>query len=338
MRRMRFKFRFSGMFGQTLLVLVALTVVIGTFFGYFLSNLYEEQYLEKQSDVCFANMKERSLEADKAAASLTAKMESLLQNQDLSRLMVSGKTLPEQQAMDVVQELSSLVDRDEDVTAAYLYLPYSDKVLSSDKSVISSGSFLHQDLLNIGGGQREDGEGPRPSAVVGTGLFCQDGEAFMVMDYPEAKTLARILLKLNLPEVYRKMGLAAEQTTGSGMIYVYDSRGIPVFQKMLSYPPADKLLVSEQERREGGRGVYHTDGGYLLAYQSERTGWYFIQRMDGIHLEVEVSRLTRALVTYGVFSLLLLAIAAFYLIWRIYRPFRALLEALISQKNPGYCM
>ena len=74
MKRIRFNFRFSGMFGQTLMVLLALTIIIGTFFGCFLRNLYEEQYLEKQSDVCFANIKERSLEADKAAASLTAKM------------------------------------------------------------------------------------------------------------------------------------------------------------------------------------------------------------------------------------------------------------------------
>ena len=39
--------------------------------------------------------------------------------------MVSGKDLLQQQAMNVVQELSSLVDRDEDVMEAYLCLLYT---------------------------------------------------------------------------------------------------------------------------------------------------------------------------------------------------------------------
>lgn len=340
MKRIRFKFRLSGMFGQTLLVLMTVTVVIGTFFGYFLRNLYEEQYLEKQSDVCFANMKERSLEADKAAASLTAKMESLLQAQDCSRLMVSGKDLLQQQAMNVVQELSNLVDRDEDVTEAYLYLPYSDKVLGSDKSVVSSESFSVQELLELSGGTAGKGNSPGTSetaetAGFGNGFFCLNGEGWMIMDYPDAKTLARVILRLNLPEIYRKMGLAAEQTKGGGMIYVYDSRGIPVFSDMLAYPGADRLMVSEQEQTGDGKGIYRSGEGYLLVYQSDRTGWYFIQHMDGILLDVETPRLARALVTYGLFALLLLVFASFYLIWRIYRPFRALLESLISQKNPG---
>ena len=81
MKRIRFNFRFSGMFGQTLMVLLALTIIIGTF-RLFLRNLYEEQYLEKQSDVCFANIKERSLEADKAAASPDGKDGEPLQAQD----------------------------------------------------------------------------------------------------------------------------------------------------------------------------------------------------------------------------------------------------------------
>ena len=246
MKRIRFNFRFSGMFGQTLMVLLALTIIIGTFFGCFLRNLYEEQYLEKQSDVCFANIKERSLEADKAAASLTAKMESLLQAQDCSRLMVSGKDLLQQQAMNVVQELSSLVDRDEDVMEAYLYLPYSEKVLGSDKSVVNSDNFARQELLRGAGNGYGDEAEPEPSGLqdmqeVESGLFCLDGEGWMIMDYPDSKTLARVILKLNLPELYRKMGLAAEQTTGSGMIYVYDSRGVPVFSDMLAYPGADTV-------------------------------------------------------------------------------------------------
>ena len=341
MKRIRFNFRFSGMFGQTLLVLLALTVVIGTFFGCFLKNLYEEQYLEKQSDVCFANIKERSLESDKAAASLTAKMESLLQTQDCSRLMVSGKDFLQQQAMNVVQELSNLVDRDEDVTEAYLYLPYSDKVLGSDKSVVNRENFKYQALLTCPGNTDGSEEGPDSPKMpdmppAESGLFCLDGEGWMVMDYPDAKTLAKVILRLNLPEFYRKMGLAAEQTTGSGMIYVYDSRGIPVFSDMLAYPGADKLMVSEQERKEEGREVYRSGGGYILVYQSDRTGWYFIQRMEGIHLDVETPRLVKALATYGLLALVLLAFAAVYLIWRIYRPFRVLLESLISQKNLGH--
>ena len=343
MKRIRFNFRFSGMFGQTLMVLLALTIIIGTFFGCFLRNLYEEQYLEKQSDVCFANIKERSLEADKAAASLTAKMESLLQAQDCSRLMVSGKDLLQQQAMNVVQELSSLVDRDEDVMEAYLYLPYSEKVLGSDKSVVNSDNFARQELLRGAGNGYGDEAEPEPSGLqdmqeVESGLFCLDGEGWMIMDYPDSKTLARVILKLNLPELYRKMGLAAEQTTGSGMIYVYDSRGVPVFSDMLAYPGADKLLVSEQERKEDGKEIYRSGGGYILVYQSGRTGWYFIQRMEGIHLDVETPRLVKALATYGLLALVLLALAAVYLIWRIYRPFRALLDSLISQKNPGYAL
>lgn len=337
MKRIRLKFRFSGMFGQTLLVLMTVTIVIGTFFAYFLRNLYEEQYLEKQSDVCFANMKERSLEADKAAASLTAKMESLLQAQDCSRLMVSGKNLLQQQAMNVVQELSNLVDRDEDVTEAYLYLPYSDKILGSDKSVVNSESFSRQNLLDVKGGA--PGNGNLPVAMktggFGNGFFCLDGEGWMIMDYPDAKTLARVILRLNLPEIYRKMGLAAEQTTGGGMIYVYDGRGIPVFADMLAYPGAERLMVSEQEQTGDGKGIYRSGEGYLLVYQSDRTGWYFIQHMDGIHLDVEAPSLVKALVIYGLFALVLLTVASSYLIWRIYRPFRALLESLISQKNPG---
>lgn len=35
MKRIRFNFRFSGMFGQTLMVLLALTIIIGTFFRLF---------------------------------------------------------------------------------------------------------------------------------------------------------------------------------------------------------------------------------------------------------------------------------------------------------------
>lgn len=337
MKRIRFKFRFSGMFGQTLLVLMTVTIVIGTFFAYFLGNLFEEQYLEKQSDICFANMKERSLEADKAAASLTAKMESLLQAQDCSRLMVSGKNLLQQQAMNVVQELSNLVDRDEDVTEAYLYLPYSDKVLGSDKSVVNSESFSRQELLDVKGAAAGNGNftGAMKTGGFGNGFFCLDGEGWMIMDYPDAKTLARVILRLNLPEIYRKMGLAAEQTTGSGMIYVYDGRGIPVFSGMLSYPGAERLMVSEQEQTGDRKEIYRSGEGYILVYQSDRTGWYFIQHMDGIHLDVEAPSLVRALVTYGLFALVLLTIASFYLIWRIYRPFRALLESLISQKYQG---
>ncbi|WP_294150462.1 helix-turn-helix transcriptional regulator [uncultured Clostridium sp.] len=337
MKRIRFKFRFSGMFGQTLLVLMAVTIVIGTFFAYFLGNLYEEQYLEKQSDVCFANMKERSLEADKAAASLTAKMESLLQAQDCSRLMVSGKNLLQQQAMNVVQELSNLVDRDEDVTEAYLYLPYSEKVLGSDKSVVNSENFSRQELLDVKGGAAGNGNlpGAMKTGGFGNGFFCLDGEGWMIMDYPDAKTLARVILRLNLPEIYRKMELAAEQTTGGGMIYVYDSRGIPVFSGMLAYPGQERLMVSEQEQTGDGKGIYRSGEGYILVYQSDRTGWYFIQHMDGIHLDVEAPSLVRALVTYGLFALVLLTVASFYLIWRIYRPFRALLESLISQKHQG---
>ena len=157
----------------------------------------------------------------------------------------------------------------------------------------------------------------------------------MIMDYPDAKTLARVILRLNLPEIYRKMGLAAEQTTGGGMIYVYDGRGIPVFADMLAYPGAERLMVSEQEQTGDGKGIYRSGEGYLLVYQSDRTGWYFIQHMDGIHLDVEAPSLVKALVIYVLFALVLLTVASFYLIWRIYRPFRALLESLISQKNPG---
>ena len=101
---------------------------------------------------------------------------------------------------------------------------------------------------------------------------------------------------------------------------------------------ADKLLVSEQERKEDGKEIYRSGGGYILVYQSGRTGWYFIQRMEGIHLDVETPRLVKALATYGLLALVLLALAAVYLIWRIYRPFRALLDSLVSQKNPGYAL
>lgn len=100
------------------------------------------------------------------------------------------------------------------------------------------------------------------------------------------------------------------------MIYVYDSRGVPVFSDMLAYPGADKLLVSEQERKEDGKEIYRSGGGYILVYQSGRTGWYFIQRMEGIHLDVETPRLVKALATYGLLALVLLALAAVYLIWR----------------------
>ena len=60
--------------------------------------------------------------------------------------------------------------------------------------------------------------------------------------------------------------------------------------------------------------------------------------MEGIHLDVETPRLVKALATYSLLALVLLALAAVYLIWRIYRPFRALLDSLISQKNPGYAL
>lgn len=319
MKHRQFNFRLSGMFGQTLLVLLALTVVIGTFFGRFIGNLYEEQYMEKQSDLYFANIKERSSEADKVAASLNAKMESLLQMQSCNRLMVSGKSYLEEQAMSVVQELASLVERDEDVMEAYLYLPYSGKVLSSNKSVVNQEHFARPELLEC----------------EGNGIFCQNGEGFMTMAYPDAKPLARVILRLNLPELYRKMGLAAEQTTGSGMIYVYDGGGTPVFLNMLAYPSGEKLLVTELEKREQDKEIYRARDGHLLVYQSERTGWYLIQRMEGIRLAVEASRLRQALLTYGVLALVLLALASLYLIRRIYRPFRQLLATLVSQKNPG---
>lgn len=42
---------------------------------------------------------------------------------------------------------------------------------------------------------------PEPSGLqdmqeVESGLFCLDGEGWMIMDYPDSKTLARVILKL----------------------------------------------------------------------------------------------------------------------------------------------
>ena len=122
--------------------------------------------------------------------------------------------------------------------------------------IISPGrSFYAEPVMDTGMKRSRSLQGCRTCRKLKSGLFCLDGEGWMIMDYPDSKTLARVILKLNLPELYRKMGLAAEQTTGSGMIYVYDSRGVPVFSDMLAYPGADKSLVSEQERKEDGKEI-----------------------------------------------------------------------------------
>ena len=48
---------------------------------------------------------------------------------------------------------------------AYLYLPYSEKVLGSDKSVVNSDNFARQELLRGAGNGYGDEAEPEPSGL-----------------------------------------------------------------------------------------------------------------------------------------------------------------------------
>ena len=103
-------------------------------------------------------------------------------------------------------------------------VPYSEKVLGSDKSVVNSDNFARQELLRGAGNGYGDEAEPEPSGLqdmqeVESGLFCLDGEGWMIMDYPDSKTLARVILKLNLPELYRSGSFREQIRSSFGLDY-----------------------------------------------------------------------------------------------------------------------
>lgn len=315
MKKAHYPFRFSSMFGQTLLVLLALTLVIGAFFYHFVSRLYERQYVEKQADIRFSWMKEIGSRAEQVFSAVSAKMETLLGTQDCSRLLVAGEELLQPQTLNVIQELAGFTAGDEGVESAWLYLPYARKVLSSDRTVMEVESRLDSVYL-----EKE------------TGVVVKDGAVYYRKAYPESKPLGVMTVRLNSTAIYRSIrqdGLVY----GGSAVYIYDGGGEPVFPSLLVYPKREELLVGPEQSEEGGNAVYPAGDGYFLVSRSEATGWIFLQRMEAITVIPDASDLLKALGTYGLVALGLLLLASYYLILRIYRPFRQLLLSLISRSR-----
>lgn len=308
-----FHFRFSSIFGRTLLVMAAMTLAIGAFFSVFVASLYEERYSSREAGFLLLDMKEASQTADQTVSALNTRMSGFLQDQDVSRLLVSGREPDKALIVSALSQLSRFAELDADALEAYLYLPASKSVLGSDKSVRQTEQFPDPALFET----KEN-------------ILCQNGEAWLLMDYPEAKPLARMIVRLNLPELYRKMGLAAGQTTADGAVCVYDSGGIPVFSGLLQYPDPESMMISRETSIEGGGKSFQAENGSFLVYESDETGWFFIRKRRPAFLMADFLRILPALSVYLILSLLLLGLASLYLIRKVHRPLNEALAALLS--------
>ena len=145
-----FPYRFHGIFGQILLLLVCFSLIIGFTFFQLMDRSYKESYrtaLLKRGHTDFMEM-HSSIES--TLSEIRAQLEGLLYNDaDYSAMLVSGSDPTTTTVLSVASSLKRVAEASDSITQMELILPYSDLTISSTMGTKNiEASSLEQWILD----------------------------------------------------------------------------------------------------------------------------------------------------------------------------------------------
>ncbi len=320
-RAFHFNSAFFQMFG---LVLLLSTLLFGAFSFYILHR--ENQSLRESTEASYIGM----LETTSTATELTLQnmqllMEQTIWQEDFTRTLVLSPSEDYSRTLNIIKQLHQLAESNPLIQKAYLYIPTSGMVYSSDlycqpADQVEDPIFQDPSALTAF-------EGVRPSEDADALVLRKlDGRLFLCQHlYPDnLETIGVLIFEFQLSAL--NLSLSQDDSSGDP-VYVFDASGTAVFTE--EAPPEIQEQALALVSSGGAQGILSGADDFLYFYvRSQDTGWLYLYRENAQDLHYSPS-LGRVLTVCLIVLTLGLA-CSFWIAFRANHPIRSLLKGLAN--------
>ncbi len=308
-----FPYRFHGIFGQILLLLVCFSLIIGFTFFQLMDRSYKESYRTALLKRGHTDIMEMHSSIESTLSEIRAQLEGLLYNNaDYSAMLVSGSDPTTTTVLSVASSLKRVAEASDSITQMELILPYSDLTISSTMGTKNiEASSLEQWILD-----QDDS------------ILLIGSDIYYCYRYPEGKTLGVMAVQVN-PDVL------LENVDQTGTIYIYTKDGSPVFSGYMNYPSEQSLMVngSGTKLEDDGTLVFDTEEGAVMIWQDPSTSWQYVHWEADFSAVSTIPTFLKYAAIYGVFLFLILVAVCVVIVWRICLPLRKAIGGLMSGRE-----
>ena len=308
-----FPYRFHGIFGQILLLLVCFSLIIGFTFFQLMDRSYKESYRTALLKRGHTDIMEMHSSIESTLSEIRAQLEGLLYNDaDYSAMLVSGSDPTTTTVLSVASSLKRVAEASDSITQMELILPYSDLTISSTMGTKNiEASSLEQWILD-----QDDSV-----LLIGSDIY-------YCYRYPEGKTLGVMAVQMN-PDVL------LENVDQNGAIYIYTKDGSPIFPGYMNYPSGQSLMVngSGTKLEDDGTLVFDTEDGAVMIWQDPDTSWQYVHWEADFSAVSTIPTFLKYAAIYGVFLFLILVAVCVVIVWRICLPLRKAIGGLMSGRE-----
>ena len=321
-KRLSGLFRRRSIFYQTLLSLIALSLVTAVFFGYMMSAVFGERQRRQIVELNLNQMRRASEDVELAFDLLFNGMVQNLWTADFLKVMIDPEGTELTHQSRVLSALKTYQDVNDLVEEACLYTPFSQLVYSS------SGVSFPLEYA----GSAPVIEAYLDRYVPGDGELDTDWRV-LVLDgsvYLFAEMHTPVFVGLMFLRIHNENLLSIVQTgQENGLsLAVFDENGVMIAEEpeagLEPEEPAPERTVSPDNPR-------YTRAKSYYQVESQRTGWHFYSLIDQELMTAGAQSILKAVVPAIAAYLLVSVLLSFYITRKVYQPIGHLMKLTLPE-------
>ena len=317
------------MFARTAIILTLCVAAIVTGFFFLFRNLMTENYRNTEYASTYATMSQVATNIENLLRDTDTQAREVLSNRETASSLVSpqnhdntARLLSISTLLDNYSQKNSLISR------CWLYFELSDTVLSPKDGYLTreACTSFPEDALNYA----EDSMDRSHLTI-----FQSSGSYYLVTSYPEHTTLGLLVSRLDLNQLYKKIG-GSLQSNSDRTIYLYDNLHSSLFSALTSAPHEDDLKVRDLCYEKKALKIYNRfDSDELIAcYESTELGWDLIQIIPSNAFLPDSAFILFRFLPMILLAILMIVIFSIYMIRSTYNPLARIIGKLIQSNQP----
>lgn len=303
-------FKFNSIFVRIFLVLMLLTVISVSIFSLLTARLVSGNLRERTEDTYYALLVKTCDSQDLLLSNLSSIMTNLMRDKNVTGIMVAPNLNDYERNIDAARMISDVCSNNEIVSRAFLYIPSSNTIVTSNRTIEDKQEFDDRNLI-----KKYLLDYPKLGAITVDGFTTKiivEGERILLFqDYPASRRIATLVFELNADKLFEV--IQGSSDSGKLSIFIYDVEGHPVFPQLAVYPSEETLTNSSK---------------MVFSYVSEKSNWRYLLLADRSTFKFNA----KTILTIILPSILLLLVISMglsaYIIYNIYVPISDLVNSI----------